>query len=149
MKGPGQFLSYLNQRKPILTNGYFATQDLGQWDEKGHLHILGRKDEVFQCGGENILPTLIEREFTKIEGVSEAVVVPRSDSQYGAVPWAFIQSSPMRELSYYQNQLRKELPGLFLPRKVLPFPKESQGPLKTQRAFLKDYAQRWPSVQDE
>ena len=146
-KGRGQFLYYWGlqgQVNPVLTNRYFATQDLGKWDEQGQLQMLGRRDDLFQCGGENVLPSLIERELLKIAGVSAAVVVPRMDPEYGAVPWAFIQSRSFRELSYYQQQLRERMPGIFIPRKILPFPPEIRpGPIKAQRALLKEYVQRY------
>ena len=73
VKGPGQFLYYLDEQGkrvgPDLQDGYFSTKDRGRWNEQGQLEYLGRCDDVFQCGGENIHPYLIERELCQMEGV--------------------------------------------------------------------------------
>ena len=96
VKGPGQLLHYLEPGEggqeaaarvsPRLRDGFFCTQDIGEWDSEGRLRILGRRDDAFQCGGENVWPAQIERELLGIRGVLSAVVVPRPDPEYGHVP---------------------------------------------------------------
>ena len=160
VKGPGQFLYYLDENAqrvdPHLKNGHFSTQDLGQWDGEGRLQMMGRADDVFQCAGEKISPHMIEQELCKIPGVFQAVVVPQEDAEYGHLPWAFIAAHPMRESSFYQEQLGKRLSGLFMPRVIRPLPEHliclpeaGQGPLKCSRALVREYAQRQMSTGDD
>ena len=138
LKGQGMFLHYLGDEGPALQNGFFITQDLGQWDEQGKLRILGRKDNVFQCGGENVNPHLIEQALLRVLGVHEAIVVAREDPEYGFVPWAFIRASSLRDEEYYQQQLRGQLPRLLIPRKFLSLAQEGLD-LKPSRAKLKEW----------
>jgi o-succinylbenzoate---CoA ligase len=72
--------------------GWFHTADIGSFSEKGEVTVLGRKDNMFISGGENIHPEEIEKALMMIDGVLEAVVVPVSDDEYGQRPVAFIQS---------------------------------------------------------
>ena len=97
VRGRGHFLHYLDESPAPSSDapdGWFPTQDLGEWDERGQLKVLGRRDQVFQCAGEQVSPHLIERQLLDIEGVSAAVVVPRADREYGFVPWAFVAVPP-------------------------------------------------------
>lgn len=41
-------------------DGFYATGDLGYLDDDGHLHLVGRRDEVFQANGTTIWPNEIE-----------------------------------------------------------------------------------------
>jgi len=111
VKGQGLFQGYLNLdgydekslskpigqveellQKPFTEEGWFQTGDLGELDSEGKLHVLGRKDNLFISGGENIQPEEIERLLISHPRVLEAVVVPLADSEYGYRPVAFIQS---------------------------------------------------------
>ena len=44
----------LNEEKGNLNNGKFVTDDLGFFDGKGNLNIIGRRDDIIISGGENI-----------------------------------------------------------------------------------------------
>lgn len=96
VRGPVLFQGYLGA--PIQREEWFATKDLGAW-ENGKLHIKGRKDNLFISGGENIQPEEIERALCSLEEVIEAVVVPKEDPKWGTRPVAFIRQHPGRKLS--------------------------------------------------
>ena len=151
--GCGQFLYYLEGKKlqrPTLDQGRFATADMGQWDERGELQLLGRKDDVFQCAGENIFPQTIERELLAIAGVCEAIVIGKSDEQYGAVPWAMIEAHPMQPEAYYQNQLRARLAELFIPRKILALGEKFKcAELKYSRTLIREHVEEWSCGQSK
>ena len=93
VKGPCLFAGYL-QRGTIQPqtdkDGWFHTSDIGQISEEGEVSIIGRKDNMFISGGENIHPEEIEGALMMIEGVGEALVVPLPDPEYGHRPIAFI-----------------------------------------------------------
>jgi len=64
VRGETLFAGYWQAGKLRQTRdaaGWFATGDLGRMDADGYLHILGRKDNLFISGGENIRPEEIER----------------------------------------------------------------------------------------
>ncbi len=95
VKGPCLFQGYLRDGliQPQTDNdGWFHTSDIGTLSAKNEVTILGRKDNMFISGGENIHPEEIERALMMIEGILEALVVPVSDDEYGQRPVAFIQS---------------------------------------------------------
>jgi o-succinylbenzoate---CoA ligase len=73
-------------------DGWFHTSDIGHVSEDGRVTVQGRKDNMFICGGENIHPEEIEKALMAIDGISEALVVPVPDKEYGQRPAAFIKT---------------------------------------------------------
>lgn len=73
-------------------NFWFRSKDLAQWagDE---LIILGRTDNQFISGGENMHCEEIELALSAHPKVSQAIVLPIDDSRYGKRPIAFIRCS--------------------------------------------------------
>ncbi len=86
--------------------GWYATGDLGRLDEKGRLVVLGRKDNMFISGGENIYPEEIERVLEQHESVRRAIVVPVPDREFGYRPVAFLDIAyPKLEADMYEAHL--------------------------------------------
>ncbi|KAA3664974.1 MAG: long-chain fatty acid--CoA ligase [Chloroflexi bacterium] len=79
VKGPNVFLGYYKNEAATandLRDGWLYSGDLGQFDEEGFLHIVGRKKEIIiTSGGKNIAPKNIEAALKNIELVSQAVVI--------------------------------------------------------------------------
>lgn len=77
-----------------LTNaeGWFATRDRGCMRD-GELVILGRLDNLFISGGENIQPEQIERGLALHSQVLQAFVLPVADAEFGQRPVAVLQLS--------------------------------------------------------
>jgi len=95
VKGPCLFQGYLQGgiiQPQTDKEGWFHTSDIGTLSAKGEVTILGRKDNMFISGGENIHPEEIERALMMIDGILDALVVPVPDQEYGQRPVAFIQS---------------------------------------------------------
>lgn len=70
-------------------DGWLHTGDLGHWHQ-GKLWIDGRRDNLFFCGGEAVQPEVIERVLLAHPAVTQAVVVPQTDSEYGQRPVALV-----------------------------------------------------------
>ncbi len=143
VRGETLCLGYLQagQLRPLAeTDGWFATRDLGQW-ENGALVIHGRRDNQFISGGENIQPEAIEATLRTHPAVREAVVVPRKDPEFGQRPVAFVETEdgelPAGEL---REWLRARLSPHMTPVAWHPLP-EQQG-LKVRRAELIQLAER-------
>jgi len=62
----------------VMTENWFHTGDLGKFDRRGRLHIIGRlKNMIVGPNGENIYPEDIENLLNSYSGVIESLVVER------------------------------------------------------------------------
>ncbi len=127
VRGETLFLGYVegNEISRTLTDdGWFSTRDLGAWEFDGYLKVLGRKDNMFIAGGENIQPEEIEACLCRVEGVLQAVVVPVEHEEFGATPVAFVRFEEGRKLlpEELQQALAPLLPPYKVPRYFLPLP---------------------------
>lgn len=85
------FQGYWKEGKIEAPGDWFATKDLGKFDPIRGFQVVGRKDWQFISGGENIQPEEIEKVLLQIDGIEEAVVIPKNDPEFGQRPVAFIQ----------------------------------------------------------
>ena len=120
-------------------DGWFRTSDLGHW-ENGQLRIIGRRDNQFISGGENIQPEAIETVLRAHPQVHEAAVIPRSDREFGQRPVAFIRTEGDLDPSELQHWLRARLSPHQVPIAWHPMP-DTQG-LKIRRPELIALAER-------
>lgn len=63
--------------------GYFLTGDLAKRDKDGYYYIVDRKKELIITGGENVLPSEVERVLKDHPNVMDAIVVGCDHPQYG------------------------------------------------------------------
>ncbi len=100
--------------------GWYHTKDLGCWDIDGKLRIIGRKDNLFISGGENIQPEEIELALCQIQGITNAIVVPAKDEEFGMRPVAFIEGPC--DLEKIRKELSSTLPKYKIPIAIYPLP---------------------------
>jgi O-succinylbenzoic acid--CoA ligase len=67
----------------VAGGGTLHTGDLGRLDERGHLHVTGRKADTIVTGGENVAPAEVEAVLEEHPAVAEAAVHGRPDAQWG------------------------------------------------------------------
>ena len=67
----------------VAGGGELHTGDLGVIDERGHLHVTGRKADTIVTGGENVAPAEVEAVLAEHPAVAEAAVHARPDPQWG------------------------------------------------------------------
>jgi acyl-CoA synthetase (AMP-forming)/AMP-acid ligase II len=99
MKCPAVMLGYHNRPdvpSPITPDGYYITGDVFRRDAQGFHYFVGRTDDMFVSGGENIYPTDIERMLERHPDVAQACVVPIVDAIKGQKPVAFVMVKPGR-----------------------------------------------------
>jgi len=119
IKGKSVFAGYLGGTqggyfKESATNCY-RTGDIG-YIENNKLYCKGRKDNQIKYKGYRIELNDIEMNMKKIEGVKEAIVVAKSDSN-GIIK--MIKSYVVLEKGYEEEFIRKELKKL-LPSYMVP-----------------------------
>jgi o-succinylbenzoate---CoA ligase len=129
----GYYTHELGITLPLNEEGWFATQDLGRWTD-GRFQILGRQDNLFISGGENIQPEEIEEALRKHCHCEEAWVVPMSDEEFGKRPVAFLK--PHLSVSEVQQRLQAHLPKFKIPVRTFPVP-PSEGLKVSRKALLK------------
>jgi O-succinylbenzoic acid--CoA ligase len=120
-----------------LDRGAFKSNDLGYVDQRGHLHILGRADEMLVCGGENIFPQEVESRLIRCPGVEQVAVSALHDAAWGHRLVALVVGTAAE--SALRDWCETHLPGLLRPReifKVRSLPVNSMG--KIDRRLLRD-----------
>ena len=93
MKCPAVMVGYHNRpdvASPIGPDGFYRTGDVFRRDAEGFHYFIGRTDDMFNSGGENIYPGDVERMLETHADVSQAAVVPIDDDIKGQKPVAFI-----------------------------------------------------------
>ncbi|HEX4767882.1 MAG TPA: class I adenylate-forming enzyme family protein [Lichenihabitans sp.] len=104
-EGPGSDEGVLYMRSPMLMEGYanlpqktaevmiqgwYRSGDIMRRDPNGFFYFLGRADDMFVVGGENVWPGEVEKLVERMPGVQQAAVVPVPDEIKHALPFAFV-----------------------------------------------------------
>jgi long-chain acyl-CoA synthetase len=93
MKCPAMMNGYHNRpdvRPPFTADGFYVTGDVFRRDADGFHYFVGRTDDMFVSGGENIYPTDVERMLERHPQIAQAAVVPIEDEIKGQKPVAFV-----------------------------------------------------------
>lgn len=92
-KGPNVMMGYYKDEKltsEVMTDDYFHTGDIGEFDADGFLKITDRKKEMFKTsGGKYIAPQIIENTMKQSRFIEQIMVI--GDGQ--KMPAAIIQPS--------------------------------------------------------
>ncbi len=119
--------------------GWFHTRDRGRLTSHGSLVVLGRLDNMFISGGENVHPETIERELLGFVDIRQAIVVPRNDTEFGARPVAFIDADVM-DTERWSGMLRERLAGFEIPAEYMDWPAQAELAIKPDRSALRRIA---------
>ncbi|PJG82237.1 o-succinylbenzoate--CoA ligase [Caviibacterium pharyngocola] len=143
LRGAGAALGYWKNNRivPIMNDEqWFATKDRGEWRDD-ELVVLGRADNMFISGGENIQPEEIERVILACENVEQVFILPKEDEEYGQRPVAMIKfkdnfsESAVKNLTIWLND---KLEKFKQPVQYFPLNSENrQGNIKISRVQLK------------
>ena len=93
MKSPAIMNGYHNRPdivSPITGDGFYITGDVFRRDQDGFYFFVGRTDDMFVSGGENIFPGEVEKMLETHPDVVQACVVPVDDDIKGTKPVAFV-----------------------------------------------------------
>jgi acyl-CoA synthetase (AMP-forming)/AMP-acid ligase II len=94
IRTPANMAGYLNlpaKTQEVLTSdGWYKSGDVLRRDEAGAYTFVGRTDDMFVCGGENIYPGEVESMLERHRDIVQACVVPIPDEIKGEKPFAFV-----------------------------------------------------------
>ena len=100
---PATMSGYLNleekTREVLTEEGWYISGDVFRRDENGAFFFVGRSDDMFVCGGENIYPGEVEGMLVNHPEIMQACVVPVPDDIKGEKPIAFVVRTAGSELS--------------------------------------------------
>ena len=93
VKNPGVLLAYHNlpeESAKRIRDGWYHTGDICRRDAEGFYYFVGRTDDMFVSGGENIFPIEVESLLERHPAVHQAYVMPFDHELKGQVPYAFV-----------------------------------------------------------
>ena len=124
VKTPAAMTRYLNQPEKTAAkrsaDGWINTGDIMRRDRDGFFYFVGRDDDMFKCGGENIYPGEVERVLERDPRIAECCVVPVPDEVRGQMPVAFVV--PVADASLDEDAVKQVAlagaPAYMHPRRV-------------------------------
>jgi acyl-CoA synthetase (AMP-forming)/AMP-acid ligase II len=123
VRSPAVMLGYHNRADlpvPITEDGFYITGDVFRRDEQGFYSFVGRADDMFVSGGENIFPGEVEQMLETHPEIVQSCVVPVGDDIKGTKPVAFVvrrAGSALTEEQVKQHAL-EHAPAYQHPRRV-------------------------------
>ncbi|MFM7334784.1 MAG: AMP-binding protein [Tabrizicola sp.] len=143
VRGPNVFQGYW--RLPEKTaeefrDDWFVTGDMGAFDDRGYLSILGRAKDLVITGGLNVYPAEVEAALDDLPGVAASAVigVPHPDFGEAVVACLVAAKGAVLEEGSVRDALRERLAAFKIPKRVLvlqDLPRNAMG--KVQKAELR------------
>ena len=94
MRTPANMRGYLNlpekTREVLTPDGWYISGDIVRRDADGIHYFVGRADDMFVCGGENVFPGEVEAMLETHPDIVQASVVAVPDEVKGEKPFAFV-----------------------------------------------------------
>lgn len=119
--------------------GWYATGDIGEWDEDGTIRILGRRDDVIVTGGENVWPGPVEAVLSTHPRIAEVAIVGEPDPTWGEQVVAFVVPSDderVPTLEELRDHVKLSLPAYAAPHELTivgALPKTTLGKIRRDR----------------
>jgi len=151
IRTPANMTGYLNlpdkTREVLTPDGWYISGDVFRRDAAGAYHFVGRSDDMFVCGGENIYPGEVEHMLEAHPDIVQACVVAVPDEIKGAKPFAFVVVRPGASLTEddVKRYALENAPAYQHPRQVVFMPTlPLAGTNKVDRKVLAEIAlERW------
>ena len=103
IRTPATMTGYLNlpekTREVLTSDGWYLSGDILRREPDGAYYFVGRADDMFVCGGENIYPGEVEALLERHPDIQQACVVPIPDEIKYEKPFAFVVTRDGRHLS--------------------------------------------------
>jgi malonyl-CoA/methylmalonyl-CoA synthetase len=156
VRGPNVFSGYWRMpdktRAEFREEGWFITGDVGRFDARGYLHIVGRGKDLVITGGYNVYPREVEAELDVLPGVLESAVIGLPHPDFGegvtavvvarpapAAGEAVAGAPPAPDEAALLAALRARLAGYKCPKRILFLPELPRNTLgKVQKQLLRE-----------
>ncbi|MCA3237865.1 MAG: malonate--CoA ligase [Curvibacter sp.] len=145
VQGPNVFKGYWRMpektREEFTADGYFRTGDVGKFDERGYVSIVGRSKDLIISGGYNVYPAEIEGHINQMPSVAESALVGVPHPDFGEVGVAVVVRKPGAALEPEEivAGLKSRLANFKIPKKcyvVDDLPRNTMG--KVQKNLLRE-----------
>jgi malonyl-CoA/methylmalonyl-CoA synthetase len=145
VQGPNVFQGYWRMpektAEEFTADAYFRTGDVGKFDERGYLSIVGRSKDLIISGGYNVYPKEIESVIDGLEGVLESAVIGVPHPDFGEAVTAVVVPRPNASLSEQAmiGALKAGIANFKVPKRIffLPeLPRNTMG--KVQKNVLRE-----------
>ena len=145
VKGPNVFHGYWRMpektAQEFTSDGYFRTGDVGRFDERGYLAIVGRGKDMIISGGFNVYPKEVEALIDEMPEVVESAVIGVPHPDFGEAVTAVVVAKPDTTLAAAEviAYLKKQIANFKVPKQVhfvAELPRNTMG--KVQKNVLRD-----------
>ena len=141
LRCPMLMRAYRDDQTISITDGWYATGDIGEIDENGKLSVRGRQSDMIITGGENVWPSVVEYSLTSHPLVNQVVVRGMPDTTWGQRVVAYVvlndaaQTSEVKLLSDLREHVKQTLPAFCAPQQIVvlaDIPRTSLGKVDAQ-----------------
>lgn len=111
----------------VNSDGWLEMNDMGFIDENNHIHLICRKDDMINIGGEKLSPQTIEKIVDRYYEQSVVLVEKKDDET--VYPVLYIAADDV-DLDLLAEEMKKRLSYKFIPRKIVvfdDFPRNTNG----------------------
>ena len=102
------------------TGAGFVTEDAGQLDERGHLHVTGRRDSIIITGGEKVDPVEVEAVLRGCGEFADVAVLGVPDAEWGQAIVAAYPAAPAPRLDRVMAAVNRLLAPAKRPKRYVP-----------------------------
>jgi len=145
VKGPNVFKGYWKNPEKTAADfradGFFITGDLGRFDERGYLSIVGRGKDLVISGGLNVYPKEVEEAIDALPGVVESAVIGVPHPDFGEAVVAVVVPEPGVRIGEAEIQaaLADKLASFKRPKRVFLVPELPRNTMgKVQKNVLRE-----------
>jgi malonyl-CoA/methylmalonyl-CoA synthetase len=129
---PGYWKLPEKNKEEFTADGYFRTGDLGKYDARGYLSIVGRAKDLVISGGYNVYPKEIEMLLDELPGVHESAVFGVPHADFGEAVVAAVVLAPGAQLTEKAviEHVKAKLANFKVPKRVVfvtDLPRNSMG----------------------
>ncbi len=136
VEGASLFLGYMPERR---AQRFLVTEDLGEFDARGRLRVLGRRDAVIITGGEKVNPLEVEAALRATGEFADVAVVGVPDAEWGeAVVACYPAGGVAPDKVKIEHVINRHLSAYKRPKRyvaVADWPRNAQG--KVNRVLLR------------
>ena len=125
LRCPMLMRAYRDDQTISITDGWYATGDIGEIDENGKLSVRGRQSDMIITGGENVWPSVVEYSLASHPLVNQVVVRGMPDTTWGQRVVAYVvlndaaQTPEVKLLSDLREHVKQTLPAFCAPQQIV------------------------------